>query len=67
MNWHQQQQQGISPQGLLNLPQGGPLFMQFDEYVVEYLATHELEDIDHSIATQILRDACRTAYGMETD
>jgi hypothetical protein len=66
MKWDQQQQQGISPQGLLNLPQGGPLFLQLDEYVVEYLATHELEDIDHSIATRILRNACRTAYGMET-
>jgi len=67
VNWHQQQQQGISPQGLLNLPQGGPLFLQLDEYVVEYLATHELEDIDQRIATRILRDACRTAYGMETE
>jgi len=67
MKWNEQQQQGISPQGLLNLPQGGPLFLQLDEYVVEYLATHELEDIDHSIATQILRNACRRAYGMETE
>jgi hypothetical protein len=67
MNWDQQHQQDISPQGLLNLPQGGPLFLQLDEYVVEYFATHELEDIDQRIATQILRNACRTAYGMETE
>ena len=63
MKWNQQQQQNISPQGLLNLPQGGPIFLQLDEHLVEYIASHELEDLDHSIATRILRDACRAAYG----
>jgi len=67
MKWNQQQQQNISPQGLLNLPQGGPVFLPVDEYVVEYVASHELEDLDQSIATRILRDACRIAYGMETE
>ena len=64
MNWHQQHQQGISPQGLLNLPCGGPIFLQLDEYIVEYIVSHELEDLDHSIATRILRDACRAAMGI---
>jgi hypothetical protein len=67
MNWNQQQQQDISPQGLLNLPKGGPVFLPVDEYVVEYVASHELEDLDQSIATRILRDACRIAYGIEAD
>lgn len=67
MNWDQQLQQGISPQGLLNLPQGGPIFLQLDEHIVEYIATHELEDLDHSIATKILRDACQTALGISNE
>ena len=67
MNWDQQLQQGISPQGLLNLPQGGPIFLQLDEHIVEYIATHELEDLDHSIATKILHDACQTALGISNE
>lgn len=67
MNWHQQHQQGISPQGLLNLPPGGPIFLQLDEHIVEYIATHNLQDIDHTIATQILRDACVAACGISNE
>lgn len=64
MNWHQHLQQGISPQGLLDLPQGEPLFIQLDEHLVEYLATHNLEDIDQRTAARILQDACKLAYGL---
>lgn len=67
MKWNEQQQRNISPQGLLNLPQGGPIFLQLDEHIVEYIATHELEDLDHSIATKILRDACQKALGISNE
>lgn len=67
MNWHQQLQQNISPQGLLNLPEGGPIFLQLDEHIVEYIATHDLQDIDHSIAAKILHSACREAMGISNE
>lgn len=67
MNWHEQLQQGISPQGLLNLPPGGPIFLQLDEHIVEYIATHNLQDIDHTIVATILHQACKQAYGISNE